>query len=121
MKKLAIAAVMGSVVLMTGCASILNKETQPVNVSSANGKPIKGTVDGAPFVGPGVVMVYRQKAPKIFNVETEGCAKSTSVASGVDIKFFGNIILGGVIGSSTDYATDKMWKYEENVVIPCTQ
>lgn len=121
MKKLAAYALMSSVVLMTGCASILNKETQPVNVSTTNGKEIKGSVDGTPFVGPGVVMVQRQKAPKIFNVDTAGCAPTTTAASKVDIKFFGNIILGGFLGSSTDFATDKMWKYEDNVVISCTQ
>jgi len=121
MKKLAVCASMASVVLMSGCASILNKETQPVNVSSSTGKTIKGNVDGAPFVAPGIVMVHRQKAPKVFNVETEGCAKTASAASSVDIKFFGNIIFGGLIGSSTDFATDKMWKYDENIVITCTE
>jgi hypothetical protein len=121
MKKLAIAAMMGSVVLMTGCASILNEKTQQINVSSSNGKPIQGSVDGVPFTGPGVVSVQRAKAAKVVTVETPGCAKQTVVDNAVDPKFFINILSGGAFGSTTDYATEKMWKYSDNVVISCGQ
>lgn len=119
MKKLALYAALGSVVLMTGCASILNEKTQQVNVSASNGKPIKGSVDATPFTAPGVVTVTRAKATKVFNVETEGCAKQTVVENTVDPKFFINILSGGAFGSTTDYSTDKMWKYSDNVVISC--
>jgi len=37
----------------------------------------------------------------------------------VDPKFFVNILSGGSFGSTTDYSTEKMWKYNENVVISC--
>lgn len=123
MKKLAIAAMMGSVVLMTGCASILNEKTQQINVSSSNGKPIQGTIDGVPFNGPGVVSVLREKRAKIINVETAGCTKQTAVESNVDTKFFINIFGGGFGASSstTDYATDKMWKYTDSIVVSCAQ
>lgn len=121
MKKLAIAAAMGSVLLMTGCASILNEKTQQINVSSSNGKPIQGTVDGVPFTGPGPVTVTRAKAAKVVAVETPGCAKQTVVDNSVDPKFFINILSGGAFGSTTDYATEKMWKYSDNVVVSCGQ
>lgn len=119
MKKLALYAALGSVVLMTGCASILNEKTQQVNVSASNGKPIKGSVEGTPFTGPGIVTVNRTKAAKVFNVETPGCAKDTVVENSVDPKFFINILSGGAFGSTTDYSTEKMWKYSDNVVISC--
>jgi hypothetical protein len=121
MKKLAMATVMGSVLLMTGCASILNEKTQQINVSSSNGKPLQGTVDGVPFTGPGVVSVTRAKAAKIVAVETPGCAKQTVVENSVDPKFFINILSGGAFGSTTDYSTEKMWKYADTVVVSCGQ
>lgn len=119
MKKLAIAAMMGSVVLMTGCASVFNEKTQPINVTASNGKPFQGSVDGTPFTGPGMVSVYRQKNPKLFKVDTPGCSPLTTVDSNIDVKFWGNIVIGGVLGSTTDYSTDKMWKYSDTVTITC--
>lgn len=119
MKKLALAIACVSAVALSGCASILNEQTQPVNVSGSNGKPIEGTIDGATFKGPGVVMVTRQNKDKILMTSTDGCAKETAMPKSVDSKFFINIISGGVFGSSTDYGTEKMWRYAESVVVAC--
>jgi outer membrane murein-binding lipoprotein Lpp len=121
MKKLALCATLVSIILMSGCASILNEKTQKINVASSNGKPITGTVDGQAFTAPGVVTVTRAKAAKIINVDTAGCAKQTVVDNSVDMKFFINILSGGAFGSTTDYATEKMWKYSDTVVISCSQ
>ncbi|OWY38204.1 adenosine deaminase [Xenophilus sp. AP218F] len=104
---------------LTGCASILNDQTQQVNVSSTTGSDIKGTVDGKPFKGPGIVELKRENKNKIFMTETEGCASQTVVEKSVDPKFFVNILSGGAFGSTTDYSTEKMWKYSENVVVSC--
>lgn len=104
---------------ITGCASILNEKTQAVNVSASNGKEIAGTVDGVAFKGPGIVNLTRENKNKIFMVTTEGCAKETVAEKGVDGKFFINILTGGTLGSSTDYSTEKMWRYSENVVVSC--
>ncbi|MCM2332457.1 MAG: hypothetical protein NDI82_00720 [Anaeromyxobacteraceae bacterium] len=118
MKAIVLAALV-SVVGLTGCASILNDQTQRLNVSASNGAEIKGTVNGQAFTGPGIVEVTRENKDKVFVTETPGCAKETIAAKEVDTKFFINILSGGVFGSSTDYGTEKMWKYDDNVVIPC--
>ncbi len=119
MKKIALSAVIAAVTLMSGCSTIFNEKTQTVNVKASNGQSIKGVVDGTPFQTPGAVAVLRTKSPKVFNVETEGCTKQTVVDSKVDIKFFGNIVTGGLLGSTTDYSTEKMWRYDDTVVISC--
>ncbi len=119
MKKINAVALIAAAVLSTGCASILNEQTQPVNITSSTGKPIAGSVDGKAFTGPGVVPFTRAKADKVVTVETAGCAKTTSVASTVDSKFFINILLGGALGSTTDYSTERMWKYADSVVVSC--
>jgi len=112
---LAVAAAMA----LSGCATILNDETQNINVSSSNGKPIKGTIDGVPFTGPGIVTVKRENKDKVIVTETTGCANQTTMAKSVDSKFFVNVISGGVFGSTTDYSTEEMWKYDNNVVVAC--
>ena len=109
------------VTAFTGCASILNDKTQSINVSSSSGSEISGTVNGMPFKGPGVVSLVRENKDKIFVTETEGCVKETIAEKSVDTKFFINILSGGVFGSTTDYATEKMWRYNDTVVISCKQ
>jgi hypothetical protein len=104
---------------LTGCASILNEPTQQVNVSSSTGSNIKGTVDGQPFTAPGIVALKRENKDKVFITETADCASQTAVEKTVDPKFFINILSGGAFGSTTDYSTEKMWKYSDNVVISC--
>src|SRR5688572_30630788 len=89
------------IMLLASCATILNEETQQVNVSSSTGKPITGDVDGVPFQGPGVLNLKRTKANKVINVSTASCTKQTVVNSEVDPKFFINILSGGTFGSST--------------------
>lgn len=102
---------------LTSCATILNEDLQQVNVSST--RPINGTVDGVPFSGPGVIAVKRAKAPKMILVETEGCTRQVALQNSVDPIFFVNIFSGGLFGSTTDYVSEKMWKYQDQVIIPC--
>ena len=119
MQKSVLSAALVSVVLFSGCSTVFNEKTQTVNVTSSDGRSIKGIVDGTSFTTPGAVPVLRTKAAKIFLTDAEGCNKQTTVESKIDVKFYGNIITGGVLGSTTDYSTDKMWKYDDNVTINC--
>ncbi len=117
--KLGMGLVVASIVLASGCATILNEDTQRINVMSSNGEKIKGNIDGVPFEGPGIVAVQRANQDRIINVETEGCAKNTVMPKSVDPVFFVNILSGGAFGSTTDYASEKMWKYENSVTVNC--
>ena len=116
MKKFIIVA--AAITVLSGCATILNDDLQNVSISST-AETLKGNIDGIPFTGPGVVQVKRSKADKIINIETAGCQKQIALASNVDPKFFINVLSGGTFGSTTDYATEKMWKYQDQIVIPC--
>lgn len=113
------AALVVSVVALSGCASILNDKTQQVNVASSNGKPIQGSIDGTPFTGPGIVTVLRENKNKTITTDTAGCAKETALNKSVDSVFFLNLLSGGVFGSTTDYSTEKMWRYEPSVTVSC--
>lgn len=113
------AAFVVSVVALSGCASILNDKTQQINVASSNGKPIQGSIDGTAFTGPGIVTVLRENKNKTITTDTAGCAKETALNKSVDSVFFLNLLSGGVFGSTTDYSTEKMWRYEPSVTVSC--
>ena len=68
--KLASLAVIGGVLLLSGCASILNEDNQTINVSTTGNKQISGNVDGKPFTAPGVISVKRDKVARTVNVDT---------------------------------------------------
>ncbi len=120
MKKMVIKALAAtSVVMATGCASIINDDTQQVNVISSNGESFAGTIDGIPFQGPGVVSIERANSNKIIVATTDNCAQQTVVNKSVDPVFFVNVLSGGAFGSTTDYSTEKMWKYEDTITVSC--
>ena len=103
----------------TGCASIINEKTQNVNVVTSNGQKTEVAVDGMPYQAPGVASFKRAKADKIITTRDPKCNPTTIAPSTVDNVFFINILTGGVLGSTTDYATEKMWKYQDTIVISC--
>ena len=47
------------------------------------------------------------------------CQRQTVMKKEIEGAFWVNILSGGVWGSTTDYATDKMWTYDDSVVITC--
>lgn len=109
----------GLALSLTGCATILNEKHQKINVVSSNNTPITGTINGIPFSGPGIVAVERAKSEKIIMVDSPKCTKQTLLTSSVDTPFWINILTGGTFGSTTDYSSEKMWKYQDTVIIPC--
>lgn len=112
-------AVSAAVVLMSGCSSIINEKTQQVNVMTPNGVKVSGTVDGQSFNAPGVVALVRENKSKIFLTNDANCKGETVAEKTVDPIFFINAISGGPFGSTTDYSTEKMWKYADNVTLNC--
>ncbi len=115
------ASVLCSLVVMcvTGCASILNERNQNVNIITSNGHKAEVTIDGMPFQAPGVASFKRAKADKLITTRDPKCNQTTVAPSTVDNVFFINVISGGVFGSTTDYATEKMWKYQDSVIVSC--
>jgi hypothetical protein len=102
-----------------GCASILNDSNQNINVATSSGEKVTAKIDGMPIEIPGVASVKRGKADKIITVDDPRCAGTTILPSDVDNVFFINLLSGGVLGSTTDYATGRMWEYQETAVVSC--
>ena len=106
-------------VSLSGCATIINEKTQRINVATSTGDRVEVQIDGMPVQVPGIASVTRKKGDKIITTSDPKCNPSTILPSEVDTVFFINILSGGVFGSTTDYASEKMWKYQDTVIISC--
>lgn len=101
----------GAMLLASGCATIISGKTQTITVTSAKKKTF--SVEGVKYTTPAKVLVKRSKNNKIIKVK--GC-KDIVLKSGVNPVVYGNIVAGGVIGSSVDSGASA-WKYQDNVVL----
>jgi uncharacterized protein YceK len=117
MKKLAL--VLAVATLSSGCASIMTADQQSINVTTSNNKPAEITVDDKTVTAPGMVTVLRDGKDKVVRSSADGCDNATPIEKSVTPVFFGNIIIGGLLGSTTDGATGKMWDYADNVEVRC--
>jgi len=119
MKSSLVSAAIVFATLISGCATILNDENASVTVTSSSNKNIEAVLAGKQFIVPATVQVPRDGSDYVVSTQAEGCEPLTAVSRKMDTAFLGNLITGGVGGSTTDYATGEMWEYQENVVIAC--
>ena len=104
---------------LSSCASMFNDKFQKINIATSNSKEIKGNIDGVPFSAPGIVAVERKGLDKILTVDGDACTKQTILNKSIETTFWVNLLSCGPFGSSTDYSTEKMWKYQDTIVIQC--
>lgn len=108
-------AVMSLVVVaafvVASCATIASGTTQSISVSS--------NVDGAELyldgeqIGTTPFTGEVQKNKNTLRVEHEGYRSETiSLSKSLDPVFWGNIIIGGTLGSITDYGTGAAYQYQ---------
>ena len=119
MKKVMLGTLFAATFLTTGCATILTEDTQPINISTTNGEEVQVTIDGQISTVPGIVQVKKENKNKIIVAESDNCTSQTALNKEVEPTFFVNLLSGGAFGSSTDYGTEKMWKYQDSVSITC--
>ena len=120
MKKVVMmASIIAVASLTTGCATIFKGKTQKVNIATSNNEQISVNVDGKTVTAPSVVELTRKDSDLTVTTSAKGCTPNTSVESSVEPVFFVNILSGGPLGSTTDYATGSMWKYDSNIVVNC--
>jgi hypothetical protein len=121
-RNLVLALPLVGMMLFSGCATILgggNQQTVSINSS----KPVKGEMkysDGSGlqhFTAPATLSVER-KSKDIILTSNDGSFDTTTVKSDMNPWLLGNIIFGGLIGSTTDSVGGAAWKYEEVVHLP---
>ncbi len=102
---------MAAAAVVAGCASIINGTSEQVtinsNVKGATVQVAGGTVGVTPFTGP-----IPRGAGTTLIVSKEGYeSKTITLNTEIEPIFWGNIIIGGVFGSTTDMATGAMYKF----------
>ena len=127
MKKHIALIVVASAAVLAGCASIVSKSEYPVSVTSnptgadftvkrANGLPI------ASGVTPATITLaasdgYFKPAKYTVEFRRKGVVQSVPLTAKVDGWYFGNILVGGLIGLLiVDPATGAMWSLNDTVV-----
>lgn len=117
MKKLVFLSIVAFTILFSGCATIVGGGGSQ-NISINSNKPLKAKLsymDGSGaqyFTAPATLVVDRKSQDIIISSE-EGSFNPTTQKSKLNGWFWGNIIIGGVIGSTTDFASGAAWKYDE--------
>lgn len=120
LKLVKVMCVSSAMVVATGCASIITDDTAFINVRTSNGEETKITIDGQDYNAPGLVTVAKTGTDKIVIAQNSNCDRETLVEKEIEPAFWGNILTGGLLGSTTDNATDKMWTYSDSVVVNCS-
>lgn len=120
MKKLICVAIpLAGAIMFSGCATILGGGNQQI-VSVNSSKPLKGEMkyaDGSGlqhFTAPATLSVER-RSKDIVLTSSDGSFDTKTVEADINPWFFGNIIFGGLIGSTTDSVGGAAWKYEETI------
>jgi len=111
-------AVVGSM-LFSGCATIVSGKTQKINVTS--NKSVKVKINGSLYETPAIIEVKRDNKPLFLKVDETKCKQTILLNNKFNPVVLGDIVIGGTFGSTTDYATGAMWKYDDNVNIVCPQ
>ena len=104
---------------LSGCATILSGDKQSINVTTEAGKKYTALINGQKYAVPSVIELTRENKDKVLTLE-ECPDQKTLLHKEINPVFFVNILSGGVFGSTTDYASSSMWKYQpENVNVKC--
>ena len=114
-------------VVLAGCASIVSKSEYPVAITSnptgadfvvkrANGLPIASGVTPA-TITLGASDGYFKPAKYTVEFRRKGVAQSVPLTAKIDGWYFGNILLGGIIGLLiVDPATGAMWTLNDTAI-----
>ncbi len=114
MKFTKLVAVFSLMFLVTNCASIIDGSEQLVSVNS-NIQGAEVYVNGllvgkTPFSGK-----IKKKNNSQVRIQKEGYTTQTiTMSTSLPVSFWGNVISGGLLGSTTDYASGAAYEYSPN-------
>ncbi len=116
MRKAIVSLTVAAAALTAGCASVVSGQEQALQINS-NVSGADVLIDGVlvgktPFSGQ-----VKKGAKTTLTVRKDGFKERTvQMSTEIEGAFWGNIIIGGVLGSSTDYGTGAMYRYAPNVI-----
>lgn len=121
MKKIVLS--LTGIMLLSGCSTIIEGSTQTVNISTGMDKQIHAVITSSggtmPVILPQALAVNKSSNDIVINIKDGNCVlpSTTIVKSHLNPWFWGNIIFGGVIGSTTDSASGAAWEYDNNILV----
>lgn len=111
------------IMLLSGCSTIIEGSTQTVNFSTGMDKQIHAVITSSggtmPVILPQALAVNKSSNDLVINIKDDNCVlpSTTIVKSHLNPWFWGNIIFGGLIGSTTDSASGAAWEYDNNILV----
>jgi hypothetical protein len=117
-KNLLIAIPLASAVLFSGCATIFSGKTQQINVNT-NPTHKEVQIGAQTVVTPSIVRIKRSGDSLM--VKSQNCQEQKILPAKINPVFFANVFFVYYMfsASTTDYVTDAMWKYDDNVNLNC--
>ena len=110
--------ILAALSLVAGCATIVTGSTQTLTINTTpSGATV--TLNGNNLgVTPMSIEVKRPETERsVFRFEKEGYKPlELPVARSMNTWWLGNIITGGVFGSTTDYASGAMYEYQPGLI-----
>lgn len=111
LKILSLNTILALVILMSGCSTVISGKTQTVSFQSTPSGAIVN-INGSPIGVTPITTMIEKKSGQTLTVSKEGYKTfTTSMTTSLDPWFWGNILIGGVLGSTTDGATGAMHQY----------
>jgi uncharacterized protein YceK len=108
---------LASAILFSGCATIVSRNNQEINVTSYPSHQ-EVQIGSQTVTTPAIVTVERSK--KNIVIKSKNCNNQQLLKSKINPWFLGNgLLFGWFFWSSIDYATGAMWKYDDNVNLNC--
>ena len=102
---------LGALVAVSGCSTIVKGKTQTVTINS-NVRDGEITINGMPIGRTPFTGLIERGSHTSVTVSKEGyLSKTVTLNSDMEPWFWGNIVLGGLLGSTTDASTGAMYKY----------
>lgn len=112
------------ILVFSGCATIVGgggkQNVQLISQDPEATPRVNIMADGGPqeVILPATIQVKGSSEDILVTVNDECYRPNTqSISSKTNPFFFGNIIFGGLLGSSTDILSGAAWKYDKRVVI----
>lgn len=111
---------------VVSCASLIDGTTRTVNLTTTNpdyDRPIKVQIANKNTIQniyvPGTTVVKASNSSLNITVKDK-CFRQTTITSSSRLNYWtlGNLITGGVFGTTTDALTGALWTYDEGILIP---
>ena len=120
-KSLLVSVSLGAMFMFSGCATILSGTTEKISVNS-NPSEVTFKLDNKEYTAPAIITVKRENEDRIITVDNSKCQKTILLNKKLNPVLFVNMLTSGgsaSTGSTTDYTSGAMWKYDSNVNINC--